>query len=85
MQWLTLSWAWLPQYGTALGGSLRLFAALKSLFTNHFNSFVPVEREHIIAGKARPGQIGRSSRTARARADGLPTGTTRGQGRAAGA
>jgi 1-aminocyclopropane-1-carboxylate synthase len=37
-------------YGTALGGSLRLFAALRHLFTTQFHSRIPVLRDHVIAG-----------------------------------
>lgn len=38
------------QYGTALTGSLRLFAALRNLFDVHFNASQPVLPEHIVAG-----------------------------------
>ncbi|BGP33416.1 hypothetical protein JCM10296v2_005217 [Rhodotorula toruloides] len=37
-------------YGTALTGSLRLFAALRNLFDVHFNASQPVLPEHIVAG-----------------------------------
>ncbi|KAI5475436.1 1-aminocyclopropane-1-carboxylate synthase [Pseudohyphozyma bogoriensis] len=37
-------------YGTALGGSVRLFKALNSLTTKYFNARVPVLREHVVAG-----------------------------------
>lgn len=37
-------------YGTALGGSTRLFAALRRLTTTYFDARIPVEREHVIAG-----------------------------------
>lgn len=38
------------QYGTALTGSLRLFAALRNLFDVYFNASQPVLPEHIVAG-----------------------------------
>ncbi|KAM0755853.1 PLP-dependent transferase [Meredithblackwellia eburnea MCA 4105] len=37
-------------YGTALGGSLRLFEALQTLTTKYFAAKVPVQRDHVIAG-----------------------------------
>ncbi|KDE03099.1 hypothetical protein MVLG_06396 [Microbotryum lychnidis-dioicae p1A1 Lamole] len=37
-------------YGTALGGSIRLFKALNHLFDKYFHARVPVSREHIVAG-----------------------------------
>mgnify|MGYP001559516335 FL=1 len=39
-------------YGSALGGSLRLFAALRHLFSTYFHSRLPVLREHVIAGSS---------------------------------
>lgn len=39
-----------PQYGSALTGSLRLFAALRHFFDVYFNARTPVLPEHIIAG-----------------------------------
>lgn len=39
-------------YGSALGGSVRLFAALENLTTEYFNSRIPVRREHVIAGQS---------------------------------
>lgn len=39
-----------PQYGTALGGSLRLFKALNNLFEKYFHAAKSVERNHIVAG-----------------------------------
>ena len=40
-------------YGTALGGSTRLFAALKRLTSEYFGARLPVEREHVIAGSGK--------------------------------
>lgn len=38
------------QYGTALTGSHRLFAALRHLFSTHFAAHRPVEPSHLLCG-----------------------------------
>ncbi|GAA5915988.1 hypothetical protein JCM6882_003488 [Rhodosporidiobolus microsporus] len=45
-----LSYSDLSTYGTALTGSLRLFAALRHLFGAYFHARIPVEPAHIITG-----------------------------------